>query len=107
MKASTWLAALAVIGGIGWTLVAHGPLGRRAEVAAGYAARVVCSCRYVGGRGLASCRTDLEPGMELVRLTDDPGARRVSAWVPLLPRARASAVADGDLGCRLEARERD
>lgn len=94
---ATALLALALVA---FPLVAHGPLGRRAEVAAGYSARVVCACRYVAGRPLASCLTDLEPGTEIARVTDDPATRRVTARVPLL--ARASATADGVYGCRLD-----
>lgn len=100
MKASTW-AGMALFGlATAGVVLAAGPLGRRAEVAAGYSARVLCSCRYVAGRSLASCLTDLEPGTELAQVDDDPAARRVTARVPLL--ARASARADGEFGCTLE-----
>lgn len=75
-------------------------VGPRAEVGVGYSARVVCACRYVAGRTLDSCLTDLEPGTEIVTVSDDPAARRVTARVPLL--ARASATADGVHGCRLD-----
>src|SRR3954470_23920868 len=42
------------------------------ELGTGYAARVACACRYIGNRSLASCRTDFEPGMEPIRLSEDP-----------------------------------
>ena len=51
--------------------VKHSATGRRAELATGYIAHVVCSCRYVGNRDMASCKTDFEPGTEIVDVTDD------------------------------------
>jgi hypothetical protein len=59
------------------------------EVGTGYAARVVCSCRYVGGRSLGDCEKDLEPGMEIVGLSDDPDAKRVTATALLLAENQA------------------
>lgn len=75
---------LIVVLAAGYAWLRLGPQGERAAVASGYVARVVCSCRYVGGRDMASCATDFEPGMEIVRMSDDPAAKRVTAWVPLL-----------------------
>lgn len=102
MKArlAAWSGILILLAIIAAVIVVKGPLGRRAEVAAGYSARVTCACRYVANRSLASCLTDLEPGTEIARVTDDPAARRVTASVPLL--ARRSATADGLNGCRLD-----
>ena len=87
MKARHWrriaLAVLvALVATYAW--VRFGNQGERAYLASGYVARVVCSCRYVGGRDMASCATDFEPGMEIVRMSDDPAAKRITAWVPLL-----------------------
>ena len=103
MKARTWagLGLVAVIAAGGLALAASGRApARYAATGAGYVAHVVCSCRYVGGRDLKSCATDLEPGMEIVRFEDDPKARRVTAWVPLL--ARKTAAYDPEYGCGLE-----
>jgi hypothetical protein len=70
------------------------------ELGTGYAARVACACRYIGNRSLASCRTDFEPGMEPIRLSDDPATKTVTASVPLI--ASRSARYDPVLGCQPE-----
>lgn len=54
-----------------------------------YGARVACSCHYVGGRDLADCEKDFEPGMEVIGLSLDDEKRRVKASVPLLASATA------------------
>ncbi len=54
-----------------------------------YGARVACSCHYVGGRDLADCEKDFEPGMEVIGLSRDDEKRRVTASVPLLASATA------------------
>lgn len=72
---------------------------RQAAQAAGLGARIACSCRYVEGRALDSCREDLAgmQWMALVRYSDDPQARRVTASVPLIA-ARSARLKDG-FGC--------
>ena len=72
---------------------------RQAGEAAGLSARVACSCRYIEGRDLKSCRSDLSgiAWMPLVRYSDDPKARRVSTSVPLLA-SRSAKLKDG-FGC--------
>lgn len=102
MKASRWgLAAtlLLAVGGA-FAVVRAGPMGRQAGIATGYVARVVCACRYAGGRSLASCRTDFEPGMEIVTVSEDARAKRITATVPLL--SRRTARFDGEYGCALD-----
>ncbi len=54
----------------------------QSRVGAGYAAHVICSCRYIGGRDMASCESDKEDGMEIISLADDPENKRVTASVP-------------------------
>jgi len=54
-----------------------------------YGARISCSCHYIGGRDLANCEKDFEPGMELIGLSLDDENRRVTASVPLLASATA------------------
>ncbi len=75
--------------------------GRRAELATGYIAHVVCSCRYVGNRDMASCQTDFEPGTEIVSVKDDVEKRTVTASVPLL--SKRTARYDPEYGCTLDA----
>lgn len=71
----------------------------QAELGSAYAARVGCSCRYVQGRSLESCRSDFEPGMEMVSLSEDPATKTVTGSVPLL--ASRSARYAGASGCLL------
>jgi hypothetical protein len=94
------VAVLAVVIVAGVLAVRASPLGRQAAVAAGYGARVACACRYLGHRSLASCQTDFEPGMEMVRLAEDSAAHRITASVPLI--AARSARFEPDYGCTLE-----
>lgn len=104
MSARTWwlfgVALLIAVGLTLWLYLRTSTLGQRAVIGTGYVAHVVCSCRYLGNRELASCLTDFEPGMEMVRVSDDAGARRITAWVPLISRQTASYSAD--YGCMLD-----
>lgn len=68
------------------------------ELGTGYAARVACACRYIGNRTLGSCYADFEPGMGVIRLSDDPATKTVTASVPLV--ARRTARYDPVLGCQ-------
>lgn len=76
----------------------------QAELGSAYAARVGCSCRYVQGRSLDSCKSDFEPGMELVSLSEDPATKTVTGSVPLL--ASRSARFAGTSGCLLNPESR-
>ncbi len=70
------------------------------DVGVGYGARVACGCRYIGGRPLSDCYKDFEPGMEPIRLSEDPKTKTVTASVPLL--TSRSATYDPVLGCQPE-----
>ena len=83
----------------GWLYVRS--LRPQLELGVGYAARVACGCRHIGNRPLASCYKDFEPGMEQIRLSEDAGARTVTAYVPLI--ARRTVRYDPVLGCQPEA----
>lgn len=103
-KARRWyvwgpLLLLVLLAGA-WFAVRASEQGKQAAVGAGYIAHVICSCRYVGERDMASCRTDFEPGTEIVRIEDDVEARRITAWVPLL--ASRAATYDPEYGCALD-----
>jgi hypothetical protein len=96
-----YIVAGLVVGGLSYAgLILRPQMQPRATAASGYMARVACACLFVGGRTLDSCLTDKEAGMELVRLSVDQAARRVTAGVPLLVSARA--VHTPGLGCMLE-----
>jgi len=106
VKARNWwltaVAVVVVVGAGGWFAVKHSALGHRAEIGTGYAAHVVCSCRYVGNRDMKSCATDFEPGMEIVKVSDDTDTKRITAWVPLL--AKRTATYSPEFGCALDPR---
>ncbi|NJS15028.1 MAG: hypothetical protein HC788_10955 [Sphingopyxis sp.] len=72
-------------------------LKAQAEIGSSYAARIGCSCRYVQGRDLESCKTDFEPGMEIISVSDDPETQTVTGSVPLLA-SRSARFADAS-GC--------
>jgi hypothetical protein len=107
VKARTWwlilLTGIVLTGAVGLAWLRGSTWGRRAELASGYVAHVVCSCRYGGGRDMASCATDFEPGMEMVKMSDDPAAKRITAWVPLV--AQRSAYFEPGYGCRLDEKK--
>lgn len=69
------------------------------QIGAAYSARVVCSCRYIGGRGMEDCEKDLEPGMEVVSLSEAADAKRIDASVFLM--AEESAEYRPGYGCVL------
>lgn len=91
-----------VLGGLGAATLAWfwQPLNGFAITGASYAARVGCSCRFVGGRSLTDCRKDFEAGMELVTLSEDVEAKSVTARFPLLA-AQTATYREGE-GCRLQ-----
>ncbi|MBA3896968.1 MAG: hypothetical protein H0X36_07500 [Sphingomonadaceae bacterium] len=70
------------------------------ELGVGYAARVGCGCRYIGGRPLGDCRKDFEPGMEPIRLAEDVATKTITASVPLIASRRVRY--DAVLGCQPE-----
>jgi hypothetical protein len=76
------------------------PLTGYARAGSAYGAHVACSCRYAGGRSLADCAKDFEPGMELVSLSEDRKAKSVTARFPLL--GGTTATYREGWGCLLE-----
>lgn len=104
--AASWprllLLAALILAALGWY---YGPdLSAKAGIGTAYGARVACSCRHAGGRSLADCEKDFEPGMELVSLSEDEKAKSVTASVPLL--ASHTATWREGYGCVLEKWER-
>ncbi|KFG91326.1 hypothetical protein BV98_000817 [Sphingobium herbicidovorans NBRC 16415] len=97
-----WIYALAAVAAALTILLAWNWTSLRAQAAvgAGFGARVICSCRYVEGRSMDSCRGDKEPGMALVTLSDDPESRSIDASVPLLA-SRTARYRQG-WGCLLD-----
>lgn len=82
---------------VGWFVLNFADIKEQAKLGAAYGAHVTCSCRYIEGRTLASCKGDFENGMEMVSVSDDQTNRRITATVPLL--AKAVAERRGEFGC--------
>ena len=85
------------------TLLAAAVLARihlapQAEIGAGFVAKQMCSCVFVGGRDLEACRLDLRPDLAQVR--SSLLADGVHAWVPLLA-SRTAHFREGS-GCTLD-----
>ena len=97
-----WVKALlvlfVVLAGLYWYYSAQ-ILGLTAAGTA-YGAHNACSCRYIAGRDLASCKGDFVPGMEMVFLSEDDAARSVTAWVPLA-KSNTATYREG-FGCVLD-----
>lgn len=90
------LAILAALAGVAYGSLLNG----YATAGTAFAARIGCSCRYLGGRELRQCRSDFEPGMALVMLSEDEEARSVTARIPLV--SGATATYREGWGCVLE-----
>ncbi|MHA7820541.1 MAG: hypothetical protein ACX930_12920 [Erythrobacter sp.] len=99
-RAVAWLLVIALIM-IGVAVWANRAIiGGYGEVGTAYAARVACSCRFVAGRNLESCKSDKLAGMEMVSLSDDVEAKSVTARL-LLVSSTTATYREG-YGCVLE-----
>lgn len=94
------IAAALLAGGFALLLWSWPDLTARAEAGSAYGARIGCSCRYVQGRDMISCTGDMESGMEMVRLDDDPDEKSVTGSVPLM--AKRTARFRPGFGCVLD-----
>ena len=85
-RRTSWLSllllAVAVVGGAYWMW--REPIDGYALAGTSYGAHAMCSCRYIGGRDMGSCKADFEPGMDAVFISEDEDERSVTAWVPLV-----------------------
>ena len=95
------LLLLALLVGYGF---ARQTLGPQAQAGTAYGAHNACSCRYIAGRDLGSCKSDFIPGMWSVMLSDDEDEKSVTAYVPLI--ASNTATYRSGYGCVLEEWER-
>lgn len=96
------LLVLASVAAIAW-FANRATINGYAMTGASYAARVGCSCRYIGGRSIGDCAKDKVAGMELIRLSEDPQAKSVTATFPLV--ASQTATYREGYGCVLETYE--
>ena len=97
-----WIVTLLVVIALIAAVLAWfwGTINGYAQAGASYGARVACSCRYAGGRTLADCTKDFEPGMGMIALSEDAHAHSVTARFPLLA-SQTATYRDG-WGCQLE-----
>lgn len=101
-----WVLLLAVLLAVAGFVYALPALKGYSKTGTAYAARVVCSCRYIGGRSLEDCEKDMEPGMGFVSLSEPSDAKRIDASIPLM--AADSAELREGFGCVLMTdKERD
>jgi hypothetical protein len=98
-RALRWIVIVA-IGLVSGLLAAFGPqVYRLSNIGAGYIAKQMCSCIFVGERDFDSCRKDMPPDMFRVHaevLGDHSGVR---AWVTGI--AERTARYTPDTGCTL------
>lgn len=89
------VAVVVAVGGFyGWRMATAAGVGAAAM------AKVVCSCVFVDGRSLESCRADDPPGFEGVPVTVDTAAKTATGTLFGLISRRAK-FEDG-YGCTLE-----
>ncbi|MXO70579.1 hypothetical protein [Alteraurantiacibacter buctensis] len=101
-RRTSWLSllllAVAVVGAAYWMW--REPIDGYAVAGTSYGAHMMCSCRYIGGRDMGSCKADFEPGMQAVFISEDEDERSVTAWVPLVS-AQTARYREG-YGCVLD-----
>ena len=85
-----WIIALvaAVLAGVGGYYLWQ--MSISADVGAAAMAKVTCSCVFVDGRTLESCRGDYPPGFEQVSVSVDMKARTATGTVVGLLSRRAT-----------------
>ncbi len=72
---------------------------RQVDMGAGYLAKQVCSCVFVGARSIDSCRADMLPSMDPIELEPLARGQGMRAFVPLL--ADRTARYEEGFGCTL------
>ena len=94
------IALVLLLAGVALFYAYREPLFGYAHTGVAYGARIGCSCRYIDGRELGSCKGDMEDGMHFVFLSEDDEKKRVTARIPMLGSATAQ-YREG-WGCVLE-----
>lgn len=92
-------AGLLLLGLTGLALWASGPLLAEARIGAAFIARTTCSCLFVAGRSLDSCRSDWPPGTEVLTVRQEDNAVTASAGLGAIS---AKATFEEDYGCTLQ-----
>ena len=94
-----------IVGAVAAVLVAGGgywvwQTSIAADVGAAAMAKVICSCVFVDGRSLESCRADDPPGFDGVSVKVDTASR--SATGSVLGLVNRTARHSAEYGCTLE-----
>jgi len=76
------------------------PLQNAVDIGSAMLAKQVCSCVYVAGREVATCRQDLTAETDPIKLEVLADENRVRAWIPGL--GNRSAIYRDGFGCTLE-----
>lgn len=99
MRRVKWLLLLVLVVVVAAAL-RYGPrFYRLSTIGAGYVAKQMCSCVFVGGRSFESCRSDMPANMASVRAATLDGGSGVRAWVPGIVE-RTARYTEG-FGCTL------
>jgi hypothetical protein len=91
------LAVLAIIGGALWHVFLKDQVGF-GKVATAYAAKQICSCRFVSEREMASCQNDFTQDISALKLSETEDSVTASA----LGLISATATYEPRLGCVLQ-----
>lgn len=93
------LAGVVIVGaGVFWYGEEASGMG---DAGTAYGARTSCSCRYIAGRELSSCKDDFVDGMGPVLLSEDEDEKSVTAYVPFV--ASNTARYREGFGCVLDS----
>jgi len=95
-----WLLGIIILAIAGAAYAYRAPILGYAGAGTAYSARVACSCVYIGNRSLEDCKKDKLAGMEPISLSQDSGAKSVTARFPLIT-SQTAAYREG-YGCVLE-----
>ncbi len=93
-----WLPIAILLVVVAGVVKLRGIARMRAKVV-GLVAKQTCSCHFVDGRDVASCRADLDPDTDYVAIDVDAAAKTVVARAPGAATRTARAT-DGS-GCTL------
>jgi hypothetical protein len=76
-----WIGAVAAVLLVVAAIVVGPRIARLSRIGAGYIAKQMCSCIFVGARDFDSCRQDMPPDMFRVQAEVLTGEQGVRAWV--------------------------
>lgn len=99
------LVVLAIIGGALWHFFLKEQVGF-GKVATAYAAKQICSCRFISEREMDSCKTDFTQDISQLKISetdiDTTGPTDQSVTASVLGVISATATYDPSLGCVLQ-----